>query len=133
MFTHSINIVELVLYILTGYQVPSIVCLYQLMGARHTHNILSRYIRPFIVYLLFTSHGTIAYIIILLLMNNCFIEPLLYKFYFVNLIITKEKYFTSLVVMDKIYDSQQQPTLYTLSKNCLQLFIVICMLMCALK
>ena len=43
MFTHYDNIVELVLYILTGYQVLGIVFLDQLSGARHTHNILSGY------------------------------------------------------------------------------------------
>ena len=37
------NIVELVLYILTGYQVLGIVYLDQLSGARHTRNILSQY------------------------------------------------------------------------------------------
>ena len=38
------NTIELVLYILTGYQMLGIVCLDQLSGARHTHNILSQYL-----------------------------------------------------------------------------------------
>ena len=49
MFTHYNNIVQLVLYILTGYQVLGIVYLNQLSGAGHTHNILSRYYALFSV------------------------------------------------------------------------------------
>ena len=48
MFPHYNNIIKLVLYILTGYQVLSIVCLNQLRGARHTHNILPQYIGAFL-------------------------------------------------------------------------------------